>query len=434
MRRFLLITIVFVLFCLFFTVVLMAESNYEYSRNRVLLINNIENSNIVKDNNINIKGDYLVGFNGIDNIFNMIYLNQSLTLFDEQDKEFASYAYYLAQDYDKFLNILGELYDEPIVDYINFANGNDIKTNIDKSQQDKYQETLEVIFDINATVQGDGNFYNVDYNNEWLRLFESFSIDTGKLMNKDIINKNIKEIKETELYQQKFLSTFFKIYVPYIECTADYCKYNENNIDKIEELFNKNLKMKIDYNFLNIKDYTKIDEQLDEEEINAIESENEEQESNSNTHAEVSQEADSDGDGILDASDPYPQDPYNNELNDSTDDDTNIDDNTNNTSDNTDSGGEEILNPDTGGDTTDPDTGGDITDPDTGGDTTDPDTGGDTTDPDTGGDTTDPDTGGDTTDPDTGGDTTDPDTGGDTTDPDELIPFRSSRRWKWKIR
>ncbi len=224
----------------------------EDENNRIFLVSNIENLQIVKNSNLKISGDYLVGFNLDKNQYEAIYIDGNLSLVN--DKEYSNAKYYKQKDYNLYISLLESNFNIKIDEYFKI-NSNDIKTNITKSAKDIYKRSLSNINNMKLVLDGNLKMYLPSDNYKWLRLLNYYNIGTNKTINKKILKDSIEQIKEIPNYKQGFYLSFFDVYYPKLDCKDFVCTYQNNDINEVEKTFKNNVVADIDYKKL---DFTKL--------------------------------------------------------------------------------------------------------------------------------------------------------------------------------
>ncbi len=180
----------------------------EDSNNRVFVISNIENIKIIKNSNLDLSGDYLVKFNLDKNIYDVQALNDDLILIN--DNEYAESKFYKDKDYNLYLNLIAKNFDVKIDEYFNVQNDNVI-TNVSEEGKEVYNSSISNIKEMKSALEGNFNSYDPNDNTKWLRVLDTFDIDTNKVFNKKILKDLSKEVKTIDNYNEKFYLSFFKL-------------------------------------------------------------------------------------------------------------------------------------------------------------------------------------------------------------------------------
>lgn len=180
----------------------------EDSNNRVFVISNIENIKIIKNSNLDLSGDYLVKFNLDKNIYDAQALNDDLILLN--DNEYAESKFYKDKDYNLYLNLIAKNFDVKIDEYFNVQNDNVI-TNVSEEGKEVYNSSLSNIKEMKNSLEGNFKSYDPNDNTKWLRVLDTFDIDTNKVFNKKILKDLSKEVKTIDNYNEKFYLSFFKL-------------------------------------------------------------------------------------------------------------------------------------------------------------------------------------------------------------------------------
>ncbi len=180
----------------------------EDSNNRVFVISNIENIKIIKNSNLDLSGDYLVKFNLDENIYDAQKLNDDLILIN--DNEYAESKFYKEKDYKLYLNLIAKNFDVKIDEYFNVQNDNVI-TNVSEEGKEVYNSSLSNIKEMKNSLEGNFKSYDPNDNTKWLRVLDTFDIDTNKVFNTKILKNLSKEVKTIDNYNEKFYLSFFKL-------------------------------------------------------------------------------------------------------------------------------------------------------------------------------------------------------------------------------
>lgn len=180
----------------------------EDSNNRVFVISNIENIKIIKNSNLDLSGDYLVKFNLDENIYDAQKLNDDLILIN--DNEYAESKFYKDKDYNLYLNLIAKNFDVKIDEYFNVQNDNVI-TNVSEEGKEVYNSSISNIKEMKSALEGNFKSYDPNDNTKWLRVLDTFDIDTNKVFNKKILKDLSKEVKTIDNYNEKFYLSFFKL-------------------------------------------------------------------------------------------------------------------------------------------------------------------------------------------------------------------------------
>lgn len=180
----------------------------EDSNNRVFVISNIENIKIIKNSNLDLSGDYLVKFNLDKNIYDAQSLNDDLILIN--DNEYAESKFYKDKDYNLYLNLIAKNFDVKIDEYFNVQNDNVI-TNVSEEGKEVYNSSISNIKEMKSALEGNFKSYDPNDNTKWLRVLDTFDIDTNKVFNKKILKDLSKEVKTIDNYNEKFYLSFFKL-------------------------------------------------------------------------------------------------------------------------------------------------------------------------------------------------------------------------------
>ncbi len=180
----------------------------EEESNRTFLISNVENLQEVKNYKLDIKGDYLVNFNLDENLYDIIPIKEDYLLID--DKEYAEAKFYKEKDYNKYVNIVENNFDVKIDEYFNVLT-DDVITNIDEEGKSIYKTSLKNINDMLLALDGNIKLYTPKDNEKWLRVLNTFNIDTNKIFNKKILKESSIKIKEDLNYKEKFYFSFVNI-------------------------------------------------------------------------------------------------------------------------------------------------------------------------------------------------------------------------------
>lgn len=271
MRRSLILLTIIIIFLIIGASGFKILNNSLNENSRILLLSDTENSKDLKKTFPKIKGDYLVAFNGTEQIAEVIYLNENLTLIDKENEAYGSIKYYKDQEKTLYIRLLGENFDENIRDSIIFEETG-VQKNISESGQEIYKDTIEKIEELLVTLSNDGLKYNVQDNDLWVRVFKNINYETEGRVNKNIVKEVSKKFKSDPKLKQKVITSFVNLYIPKLECNSDVCTYNQENIKAILKNINSHMVMKMKYTFEYDTSYQKIDQPISEENQNKLQS------------------------------------------------------------------------------------------------------------------------------------------------------------------
>ncbi len=192
--------------------------NKEEESNRIFLISNVENLQAVKKSKLDINGDYLVNFNLDENLYDAIAIKGDYLLID--NNEYAEAKFYKEKDYNKYVNVIENNFDVKIDEYFNVLK-DDIITNVSEEGKIIYNTSFKNINDMLLALEGNIKLYTPKDNKKWLRVLNTFNIDTNKIFNKKILKESSIKIKEDLDYKEKFYLSFINLN-----------DYKEKEIDK----------------------------------------------------------------------------------------------------------------------------------------------------------------------------------------------------------
>lgn len=275
--RVLITLLIILIFALIIFLSLDIQSDHQELENRIVLVSDVENSKQVTSIFPNAAGDYLVGYNYKDNLYNAMQINSYLTLLDDN---FYDYAKNIKNDdYKKYIKDIDNTFGVKINEYFRFLENDKVDTNIDDSAKIYYQHSKNQIQKLYTSIKKDISMYDPEDNNQWLRIAEQFNYETNGEMDKSInttlINK-LTKYSTKNLNKGMFLS-FVNVYNPMLDCSDDICKYSEDSYKDMETNFNAKSEKKILYNIDKIDSFQFEGTPLtktDQEEISKINQEN----------------------------------------------------------------------------------------------------------------------------------------------------------------